>query len=134
MDTQVATSSQCPTGGYIIKSGLDLNRNAILDSSEAGEGRVVCNGITGLKGADGKDGANGLNTILTSKAADSADCSNGGVIVEAGLDKNSDSALSADEVITEEIICNGVDGKMDLIQSLRLMSQLARNVVQVAIF
>jgi hypothetical protein len=41
-----ANSTQCSTGGVIIYTGLDTNKNNILDKIEQGEPQVVCNGTS----------------------------------------------------------------------------------------
>jgi len=38
------SNSSCPSGGLDIKSGLDINRNKILDSLEITETKFFCNG------------------------------------------------------------------------------------------
>jgi hypothetical protein len=38
------SSSSCPSGGLAVKSGLDLNRNNILDSNEVTSTKSLCNG------------------------------------------------------------------------------------------
>lgn len=50
--------------GAIIYTGLDKNRNKILDSSEVTSQVVLCDGIDGQDGISGKDGQDGQNSIL----------------------------------------------------------------------
>lgn len=37
----------CPAGGIMVKTGIDKNRNNILDSSEVDKTKYVCNGQNG---------------------------------------------------------------------------------------
>ena len=39
-----SSNSSCPSGGLAIKSGLDKNRNNILDSNEVTNTKYLCNG------------------------------------------------------------------------------------------
>jgi hypothetical protein len=42
-------SQMCPAGGIIIRTGIDKNRNNILDSVEVDNSRYVCNGQNGAE-------------------------------------------------------------------------------------
>ena len=42
--TDEPPSENCPSGGYIIETGLDLNENSILDSDEIQNSVYICNG------------------------------------------------------------------------------------------
>lgn len=55
-----ANAIQCPTGGTVIKAGLDVNKNNVLDPSEVSSTAVICNGLVGATGAAGLNG-----TIIT---------------------------------------------------------------------
>lgn len=57
--TGIATTIQCPTGGTIVKAGLDLNNNGTLDYSEVTSTAVICNGLQGAVGATGPQGIQG---------------------------------------------------------------------------
>ena len=46
-----ASTSVCPTGGYLLSIGVDLNDNSILDVSEVENVLKVCNGATGTNGS-----------------------------------------------------------------------------------
>lgn len=40
-----------------------------------------------------------------------ADCPNGGVVINQGIDSNRNGKIDTDEVSSSETVCNGVDGK-----------------------
>lgn len=54
--TADAPPDQCPTGGVLIRIGLDANRNGMLDTSEIKSTARVCNGATGPEGQQGPQG------------------------------------------------------------------------------
>ena len=105
--TSVITESKganCPTGGVKITSGVDLNKNGTLDESEITTSAYVCNGI------------NGSNTLtkLTSESAGS-NCQNGGLKIDSGIDANNNGTLDNSEIASTAYVCNGVDGKISLV-------------------
>lgn len=52
--------SVCTQGsGIIVKSGLDINNNGVLDSSEIQSASMVCDGANGTNGTNGTNGSNG---------------------------------------------------------------------------
>jgi hypothetical protein len=57
--TADAPLDQCPTGGVLIRIGLDANRNGMLDTSEIKSTARVCNGATGPEGPRGPEGQQG---------------------------------------------------------------------------
>lgn len=70
-------------------------------------------GSTGQPGAAGSNGANGLNALVaTAQEPAGANCPNGGVQIQAGLDVNGDGKLGADEVVlaSTRYVCNGAPG------------------------
>ncbi|GAA0352633.1 DUF839 domain-containing protein [Bowmanella denitrificans] len=78
-------------------------------------------------GDDGKDGAQGANGIdgLTSltaivEMAATAECPNGATKMQAGLDKNKNQTLDADEVQSETVVCSGTTGVQPLSASARI--------------
>ncbi len=42
-----SSNQSCPAGGLVIKTGIDKNRNNILDSVEVDDTKYVCNGQNG---------------------------------------------------------------------------------------
>lgn len=57
-----ATTTACPSGGFVFTSGLDSNRNNILDSGEVATSATICNG-TGGSGGNGNSNSGGGNTL-----------------------------------------------------------------------
>ncbi len=55
-----AGSYQCPDGGQLIQSGLDSNRNNVLDDNEASSETAIC------KGESGTVSANPITVVSTS--------------------------------------------------------------------
>ena len=52
--------------GTLINSGLDLNRNEVLDIDEIEKTSFVCDGSNGVDGRDGIDGIDGIDgNVLT---------------------------------------------------------------------
>lgn len=44
---------KCAAGGYKVETGIDRNRDEVLDSSEIQQTEFICNGISGGRGDDG---------------------------------------------------------------------------------
>ena len=125
--TAVSPGSQCPAGGSSIEFGLDQNRNGKLDTSEVSSTVVVCNGsagapgprgaqgpqgTTGPRGTPGTNGTPGVNSLVRQDDEPvGANCPNGGVRVESGLDTNGNGMLEASEVTQTSYTCNGQSGQ-----------------------
>ena len=62
----------------------------------------------GNNGLDGLDGANGLSSIVkqTALSVGHAECRNGGIQIQSGLDINADGILSDTEVTSTDYVCN----------------------------
>jgi uncharacterized protein (TIGR02145 family) len=70
-------------------------------------------GLTGAIGAAGSNGLNGQNALVkTTIEAVGANCTNGGVKVESGLDANNNGILDPAEVnaLLTTYVCNGLTG------------------------
>ncbi|MBN2722679.1 MAG: SBBP repeat-containing protein [Deltaproteobacteria bacterium] len=104
--TDEAAGENCENGGVRIDSGLDLNRNGILETEEILSTRFVCSSI----GQDGSDG-NSVLVELTDEAA-GENCENGGVRIDSGIDDNEDGFLDSSEVDVVRYICDGTDGNI----------------------
>ncbi len=100
--TPEAIGLNCATGGQKIQTGIDLDRDGVLDETEVTQTQYVCQGA---------DGANGLQSLvkIMSEAA-GANCVNGGSKVESGLDANTNAVLDVAEVQQTQFVCNGTDG------------------------
>lgn len=96
-----AAGANCAAGGQKITSGLDFNRNGALDTDEITQIKYICNGETPVV----------YQTLVsTSNVASNAQCPNGGVQIDVGLDVDQSSILEADEVTDTSYLCNGQDG------------------------
>jgi hypothetical protein len=106
--TTEPAGSNCASGGEKVSSGVDNNRNGILDPSEVTANFYVCNGINGTNGTNGTNGLTSLNTVTTEPAG--SNCPNGGDKVDTGLDKDRNGILDPSEVTMSYYICNGQNG------------------------
>jgi hypothetical protein len=105
-----APGANCPTGGVRIESGLDLNGNGILEANEVTQTSYTCNGQNGANGQNGSNGQNGLTSLIaTTPEPAGANCANGGVAVQTGLDLNNDGILQSTEVQHTLYVCNGTN-------------------------
>ncbi len=88
-------SFECEFGGVQINSGFDQNDNKILDISEVTTSKVVCNGN------------NGFNSLIRIfDEPEGGNCPYGGKRIIYGLDTNSDSSLSSNEIEDTQYLCN----------------------------
>ena len=96
--------ANCTAGGIKVVSGLDNNKNGMLDATEiSGPSSFVCNG---------KDGIDGFGTLMEINVETAGEnCSNGGQKIEVGIDVNHDGFLDQDEIDQTSFICNGIDGE-----------------------
>jgi BNR repeat-like domain len=121
-----AGDTDCPYGGILVETGIDSNKNNILDAGEVSKSQKVCNGTpgvtgspgttgaTGAKGADGVLGTNGTNGLsalvkLTQEAA-GTNCLTGGVRIDIGMDTSTNGILDANEITSTAYSCNGATG------------------------
>ena len=67
-----------------------------------------CDGDDGTNGANGADGVNGLNSLVmqTPLAVGNANCLNGGVQIDSGLDDNGNNTLESGEIDATEFVCS----------------------------
>lgn len=100
-----SAGANCSSGGYKIKSGIDLNNNNILDSNEVQNIEYICNGD------DGINGNNSLMNIVPETAG--TNCSSGGFKILSGIDLNKNNILDINEIQNTQYICNGDDGGYD---------------------
>jgi len=96
--------NSCENGGIKVNSGLDLNRNGVLEESEVTSSAYICNGVDG-------------NTSLTRTTNENSggNCGNGGLKIEYGLDINKDGVLNDSEVKYTTYVCNGLNGSLSLV-------------------
>ena len=99
----------CSTIGWSV---VDLTGPAGTDGT---------NGTNGTNGTDGQDGANGKNAtngtdglsalaVTTYLGTGGANCPDGGVQMDVGVDDNGNGVLDSSEIDQTTYICNGADG------------------------
>ena len=88
-----AAGTHCTLGGTRIDSGLDVNNNGILDTSEITQTSYVCS-------------SDNTTLINTTNAMWGGVCPMGGLKVETGFDANSNGVLDTDEVLRTQYVCN----------------------------
>ena len=95
--------SNCVFGGLRIIAGVDTNGNDILDTNEIMMTEFACNGAN-------------AKTTLTSFVTETAgaNCSNGGLQLNFGIDQNENGILDQDEMETVVYLCNGLDANTTL--------------------
>ena len=103
-------------------AGADGQDGAVGATGPAGpqgiqgeQGAVGATGPTGPQGPAGPQGIAGIdgvespqNLIQTSIVESGDDCTNGGVLIESGIDTNGNATLDPSEVISSEYVCNGI--------------------------
>lgn len=108
LTTNEAPGANCATGGRKVESGLDDDRDGVLDAGEVDATTYVCNGATGPAGADGFDGL-----IDTTTEPPGANCASGGIKVESGTDNGdgggtaNNGILEAGEIDNTSYVCDG---------------------------
>lgn len=105
-------STNCAFGGIRIETGPDINGDGLID--EVMQVRFVCNG------ADGQDSEDaGLNSlVVTSNETAGANCANGGIRIDSGVDSNSNGVLDGDEANAPVYVCSvsGTAGATSLVE------------------
>ncbi len=94
-------------------SGSTMSRNLFRTSLASA---AVALGLVACSGTDGNNGKNGESTLVAVVSVPAgANCANGGVAIEQGLDANGNGMLDASEVIAAETVyvCNGAAGQAD---------------------
>ena len=75
---------------------------------------TACDGATGPAGNDGTEGPAGSDgpgaLVSVTVEAAGANCADGGLMIESGIDDNGDGTLDAAEVDTTTYVCNGEGG------------------------
>ncbi len=109
-------------GGAGGMSGLPVACDGLLDSSEVTATEVVCNGVDGADGTPGSDGENGdpgtpgndgtpgqngtsMVIRLTTVASGHVTCTNGGLLLESGVDDNGNGVLDPGEADHQNLSC-----------------------------
>ena len=107
-----ATQDECgDTGGVRIRTGPDADGDGVLGENEVEEDELVCAPLDGEPGEQGEGGADAL--VRTSPEPAGANCAEGGVRVESGVDADQDGTLGPSEVTSTTFVCDqpvGEDG------------------------
>lgn len=93
--TDEPAGANCTNGGKRLDSGIDENRNGVLDAAEIDSTDYVCNGTD----------ADAL--VSTHHEAAGANCKAGGTRIDVGLDSDGDGSLAAAEITSTSYVCNG---------------------------
>lgn len=112
------TGVNCENGGLKVEVGIDHNRNLMLEDDEVESSYFVCNG------ENGSDGISALSEVTSEP--EGANCANGGLKISLGLDLNSNGSLENEEVLSENFLCNGldgIDGENGLTNLIRVVSE-----------
>ena len=108
----------CTQGGADIFIGNDINNNGILEEAEVTSTTRLCHGKEGFSGPqgatgpNGSNGSNGIQSLVETKEIEfgNVTCNYGGLLIQSGLDNNSNGELDLAEVIEQEALCDGQIG------------------------
>ncbi len=104
----------CAQGGILVETGIDENRNGLLDPDEVDTSEKVCNGLPGADGMNGADGAPGVDgrdsLVAMNPEPVGLNCPNGGLRIDAGIDSNANGSLDPAEITQTGFVCDGGDG------------------------
>lgn len=89
-------------------TGLDGDGDGALSDSEITDRRIYCSGAPGEPGTDGTQGLTALLRTATEPAG--AQCAEGGLRIDVGLDDDRDGVLSDAEVEATSYVCDQPDG------------------------
>lgn len=100
--------ANCANGGTKMTFGFDDNGNNTLDPTELdGNPVYICNQVILVAGK---------TSLTVQSAATPAQCTFGGYVYRTGLDDNYDTTLSAGEVDSTAVVCNGQNGYRALVE------------------
>jgi len=94
-----AGDADCPNGGILVETGIDENKNGVLDDSEVDSSNKLCNG------------SNGSLIKMTLEPA-GANCTYKGIRIDSGQDANGNGALDPAEISDTRYVCNLIDGQI----------------------
>lgn len=110
--TSEPAGTNCELGGLKVETGLDTNRSGTLDPSEISTTGYICNGM------------NGLTTLVNSTPEPAgANCENGGIKIDTGLDDDGSGILEAAEIDDTVYVCNGADADISALCLLNTVYQ-----------
>jgi len=120
--TALSPGIPCSFGGIQVQSGIDMNRNQFLDSTEVETTAHVCDGRLGDDGESGEHGNNGsqgYSALIDQQPAPTALCSKG-VVMRFGVDDGIDGGIAGDGILHDD----------EVRESLRICSeQLYQGIV-----
>lgn len=105
--TNVPPGANCVNGGLKIETGIDNNKNDVLEENEIDNTQYVCNG------GNGQNGYKSL--ILMTPETPGTNCQAGGYRIDSGLDANANNLLDVNEIQATSYICNGQNGLNSLV-------------------
>ena len=94
----VSPGAQCAGGGVQVDTGIDDNRDGVLDASEVESSEVTCNGTNGA--------SSNFKVVVTPLSVGDANCPFGGQRVDSGLDANGNRALETNEITATAFDCD----------------------------
>lgn len=101
-----ASSADCPTGGLMVTTYKDTNKNQMLDEAEE-----VLSSLPMCNGTKGQDGAQGVGAGIQVTVAPMGACPAGGSVLSTFADVNNNFVLDAGETLTStSTLCNGMNG------------------------
>jgi hypothetical protein len=97
-----APGANCATGGVRIETGSDLNDNGVLDDGEVTDTQYACNG--------------GVSETLVTTADEpaGANCADGGIRIDSGIDIDQNGTLEPSEVTNTAFVCDADPGTVPL--------------------
>jgi hypothetical protein len=100
--TREEEGDNCENGGTRLEIGRDYDDDGVLDPKEVDSVQYVCSSATGT------DTGHVLVAVTEEDAGDN--CSNGGQLIQSGLDDNGNNVLDPEEIDTQHYVCNGTPG------------------------
>ncbi len=95
-----AAGANCASGGFKVTTGLDVNRNNVLDASEVQNTQYICNAA----GGTGTNGYNSLVDVVPEPIG--TNCAGGGNRINYGMDMNRNNVLDNSEITRTTYMCN----------------------------
>lgn len=89
-----AAGANCPTGGVVLRTGVDADADGVVSEAEAATTTYVCNGAASTPS---------LSSVTAENAG--ANCPAGGYRLETGLDANHNGTLDAAEIASTQYLC-----------------------------
>jgi ELWxxDGT repeat protein len=107
------TNGQDGANGVDGQDGYGINGTNGTDGQDGSDGLDGQDGygINGTNGTNGQNGADGHSALaVTSTEPSGANCTDGGIKIEVGVDDNDDGVLQASEIDQTQYVCNGANG------------------------